>query len=167
MWDWTVFVIGLLSGLIIMVLLSWFAYNTRLFVFSQCPRTLRRCSIVDYYIDPGQALASGEDLGKILFLNSQNQLYYRRPLRNYSCVPAVNRATHISYPQYCLFTGPGGTEIKGKQIAPSSNVYRVQGDSISSMKTIVTGEDCQPQNDAEYVMGRPVLDWDTSSKNID
>lgn len=159
--DFVSFVIGLLLGAIIMLLLVWIAYFTRTFLFTYCPTQARPCGGADYYNDPGDALAHNPQItvADILFLNDENEMFYKRVPRSTDCVPEFNQLVHLRFPQYCSFSTTGGTAGVWKETAFNSNVYRPDG---FSGPTLTTDGNCDPAPGSPVSTGTPLLRWDAN-----
>jgi hypothetical protein len=158
--DFVSFVIGLLLGLIIMLILIWIAYFTRSFLFTFCPVQTPSCAAGDYLNDPGDALANNPQLtaSDILFLDSNNELFYNRVVRTNDCSPQ-NPIVFIEFPQYCSFSTTGGTAGIWKETAFNSNIYNPDG---FSGPTITTTGSCQPVPGSPVVSGVPLVRWDAN-----
>lgn len=152
------FFIGVLLGMIILLLLVWISYATRSFVFTYCPIQARACGGADYYNDPGDALAHNPQItvAEILFLNDQDNMFYRRVPRTTECVPEGNQIVHMRFPQYCSFSN-GGTGGVWKESAFNSNIYRPVG---FAGPTITTDGNCDPAPGSPFTTGQPLLRWD-------
>lgn len=157
--DFVSFVIGLLLGMIVMLLLVWIAYFTRSFLFTYCPTQARPCGGADYYNDPGDALAHYPNLtvGEILFLNDNNEMFYRRVPKSTDCVPEANELVHMKFPQYCSFATTGGVSETWKETAFNSNIYT---SDIMPGARIVTDGNCDPSPGQIVETGVPILRWD-------
>lgn len=156
--DFVSFMIGLLLGMIMMLLLVWASYAGRVFLFTYCTTGAPFCAGADYYNDPGDALANDPriNVGEILFLNSNNQMFYKRVPRTTNCIPEGNQTVHMKFPQYCSFSGVG---ISGtwKESAFNSNVY----DPVSGIGDIITTSgSCIPIEGQDVTSGVPLLEWD-------
>lgn len=152
------FVIGFLLGCIILLLLTWISYFTRTFIFTYCPISSRPCGGNDYYNDPGDGLAHNPQVtvNDVLFLNDQNELFYKRIPRVTDCVPEYNQLVYMKFPQYCSFTG-GETGGIWKETSFNSNIYEPVGFTGA---TITTDGNCIPSEGSSYTSGVPVLRWD-------
>jgi hypothetical protein len=157
--DFASFIIGLILGMIIMLILVWIAYFTRSFLFTYCPTQARPCAGADYYNDPGDALANNPQItvSEILFLNDQDEMFYRRVPKTSDCTPEGNQIVHMVYPQYCSFTGTGGSTGTWRETAFNSNIYQPDGFSGA---TIVSAGNCTPSPGAPLSSGVPLLEWD-------
>jgi len=151
------FTIGLLLGMIILLILVWIAFYTRTFLFTYCPTQARACSGPDYYNNPGEALSNGANINDILFLNDQNEMYYKRVPKTTNCVPVSNQAVHIFFPQYCEFSDDKGLSNTYKSNSFGSNIYKPA--SGLPGPTITTSGNCDP-NPGIYTDGVPLLKWD-------
>lgn len=160
MFDLISFVVGLLVGMIIMLLIIWILYATRSFLFTYCPTQARVCGGADYYSDPSDALANDSKLtvGEILFLNDNNEMFYRRVPKSTDCVPAANDLVYMKYPQYCTFTNINGNTGTYKETAFNSNLYKLVGDSTAQPFT--TEGNCDPTPQQSIISGNPQLKWD-------
>jgi hypothetical protein len=130
----------------------WAAYNNRVFLFTYCPTTVPDCLGPDYFNDPGDALAQGANLDKILFLNDKNQMFYERVPRTTSCIPDGDQTIRILYPQYCSFVIDHKT-VTGKALEFDSPSYLTTNNVV-----VLTDGDCQPLSIA--TSGIPQLRWD-------
>ena len=97
--DFVSFVLGLLLGAILMLVIIWIAYYTRSFLFTYCPTQTRPCGANDFINDPANALANDINLkpDQILFLNNNNELFYKRVPRSTDCIPENNQIVYIKY----------------------------------------------------------------------
>ena len=141
-------IVGILIGMIIMLLIVWLVYATRSFVFVSCPSGVPPCTAADYYNNPGNALANGAKVDDILFINSDNEMFYKRVPKNNNCAPLSNATVHVRYPQYCSFNG-----VVGKALSYNSPDYQVGGN------TVRTTGDCHISGGH----GVPILRWDATS----
>jgi len=156
------FTIGLLMGMVILLLLVWVAYFTRSFLFTHCPSQARPCAGADYYNNPGDALANNPQLtaSDILFLNNQNEMFYKRVPRVGNCIPESNQIVYIQYPEYCSFSSTGGTGGIWRETAFNSNIYKPNG---FSGPTITTTGNCEPSPGSPVTSGTPLIMWDSSA----
>ncbi len=156
------FVIGLLLGLLIMLIIVWILYISRVFMFAYCPVQARACGSADYYNDPGEALNEdpNADISQMLFLNDDKQMFYKRVPRTTDCVTESNQIVHIQYPQYCEFSNGKGSSSTWKETAYNSNIYRQT--SNPNGQSITTNGDCIPTNGSPYRTGTPLLKWDAN-----
>jgi hypothetical protein len=145
-----------------MLLLVWIAYFTRLFLFTYCPTQARACGGADYYNDPGDALANNPQLtpSDILFLNDQNEMFYKRVPKSTNCIPESNQIVYIKYPQYCSFSTTGGTAGIWIETAFNSNIYKPNG---FPGPTITTTGNCDPSPGSSVTSGVPLLQWDPNA----
>jgi hypothetical protein len=153
------FTIGLLLGMIILLILVWWAYFSRTFLFTYCPTQARPCGGGDYYNDPGDALANNPNVtvAEILFLNDENEMFYRRVPKNTDCVPEANQLVYIQYPQYCSFSNSVGVSGTWRETAFNSNIYSPFG---FIGPNITTNGNCDPAPGSPAVSGVPLLLWD-------
>lgn len=150
MFDWISFLIGLLIGLLLMLIIVWICYDTRTFVFEYCATQSPYCSGINYFNDPGQAIGcAGANIDDILFLNREDELFYRRVQKTNKCIATTDQVVHIPYPQYCLFD-INGVAVQGKLITDVDYLL-TNGDTIAS------NPNCQPPNST----GTPLLKWDS------
>jgi len=157
MFDFVSFIIGLLLGAILMLIAVWIAYYTRIFLFTYCPTSTRACGGLDYYNNPGEAISNGSNVNDILFLNNQNDLYYKRVPKTTNCVPESNQTVHISYPQYCQFSDNTGLSGTYRSSSFGSNIYKPA--SGLPGPTITTSGNCDP-TPGIYTNGIPLIKWD-------
>lgn len=161
-WDSPSFIVGLIIGIIITMIIMWIMYASRIFIFALCPARRAICTRDDYITDPGDAIAHGEDPSDILYVNSNNELYYRRVRSTRGCVPlARNTLVKISYPQYCEFETSTGSTYEGRSIVTGTYVYT---DENGNPQYITAGESCSPTipNDKDIVTGTPLPKWDST-----
>jgi hypothetical protein len=159
--DFTSFMIGLLLGMIMMLLLVWAAYAGRVFLFTYCAKSAPYCTGSDYYNDPGDALANDQSINvpEILYLNSNDEMFYRRVPKNSNCTPQGNQTVYMKYPQYCSFNNSSGVSGVWKETAFNSNIY----DPItghSGLTGIQTSGNCDPVGTQYLISGIPLLEWD-------
>jgi len=161
------FIIGLLLGMIFMLLFIWIAYFTRTFLFSYCASSARYCSSKDYFNNPGEALVHNPQLkaSDILFItnknnpNGQEEMYYKRVLKDFDCTPQNNQTVYMQYPQYCSFSSTGGSSGVWRETAFNSNIYKPDG---FVGPTIMTEGNCVPIPDSGVSSGIILLKWDPS-----
>ena len=157
--DFVSFIIGVLLGMILMLLLVWIAYFTRSFLFTYCPNQARPCGGADYYNDPGDALAhySNITVGEILFLNDNNEMFYRRVPKSTDCVTEATDLVYMKFPQYCRFSSTGGVSETWRETAFNSNIYT---SNTMPGGRIVTDGNCDPSPGQMVDSGVPILRWD-------
>jgi hypothetical protein len=162
MWDSVSALIGVFIGIIIAIIFGWVSYNNRFLVFTGCPRNIARCHREQYYEDPGDALADGANIDRLLFLNDKSQLYqHRRP--KVICRPGSNQDKHIKRPQYCLFESSQGILIEAKNTEFNSSNYISVNTIDDNYIDIISPIDCKPQsNTGEMIVsnGVPLIKWD-------
>lgn len=124
--DFVAFFVGFLLGMILMLLGIWIAYFSRSFIFTYCASQARACGAADFFNDPAEALANNPQItvADILFLNDVNEMFYKRVPRTTDCVVESNQLVYMKFPQYCSFSGTGGTTGTWKETAFNSNTYR-------------------------------------------
>jgi len=156
--DFISFVIGLLLGMVMMLLLVWIAYMTRVFLFTYCAKQARKCAGTDYYNDPGDALSNNPNLtvNDMLFVNDNDEMFYKRVPATTACVPESNQIVYMKYPQYCTFFNDGGSNT-WKETAFNSNIYRPVGFTGPTVETV---GNCEPKPDQEVISGKPIIRWD-------
>lgn len=161
MFDWGSFGIGTLVGAIAMLFAIWVAYVSRSFMFTYCARQPRMCSGGDYYTNPGDALANNPQLSvsDILFVNDDNELYYKRVPEVGTCNPQGNQLVYIRNPEYCAFSG-GGVTGTWKQIQFGSRVYVSTADPTDA--PIYSDADCQPNAGQAATSGTTLVRWDST-----
>ena len=147
--------------MIIMLLLVWLSYFTRTFLFSYCPTTMRACASVDYFNNPGDALANGSELDDILFINDEGEMVYKRVPRTNTCYPQTNQVVDIEYPQYCSFTDSSGASGTWKATAFGSNIYKPANGLPGA--TVTTLGNCDPAPGSAVVSGSVILAWDANT----
>ena len=151
--DGNATLVGFVMGMIITILLFWLLYDTRSFVFANCPVNQKQCSSADYYNDPGDAIANGYSASDILTI-VDGVMYYTRVPKNDDCTPGPNQTVQITNPQYCLFTPTtGGNSVVGKSVSFNNYNYLLEGTSSS----LTTNGNCIPQG-SSYT-GEPILEW--------
>lgn len=163
--DVSSFIVGILLGMIILAVIVWLVFAFRGSVFQNCPHHTRECLTADYYNDPGNALINNPHLksSDILFLDSNNHLFYDRTQKNIECnANTSNKVAYIRYPQYCSFANSEGVNGVWKQTAYNSNIYVPQG---FDGPTITTDGNCKINNDVESAItsGIPLLRWDSNT----
>src|SRR3990172_7730012 len=124
MHNWASFFIGGLTFTVILLIIVWLTYSTRTFVFSACPTDIPICRGANYYNDPGEAIANGSNVNDILFIDSNNEMFYKRVRRTNNCIPGFNQTIPIMFPQYCSFTDVFGATSTWKETYFNSNIYR-------------------------------------------
>lgn len=159
MFDLVSFVIGLILGMIILLTLVWLAYYTRVFLFTYCPTQSPACTLSSYYNNPADALANGSDINDILFINDQDEMYYKRVPKNGNCIPQSNQTIHILHPEYCQFSNNNGLSVTYRSNGFGSNLYK-QANGLPG-PTITTTGNCDPVSDI-YTSGVPLLQWDAN-----
>lgn len=157
--DFVSFIIGMLVGMIIMLLLIWAAYAARIFLFTYCAKSAPFCGGADYYNDPGDGLAHNPQItvGEVLFLNDNDEMFYRRIPRSTNCIPEGNQIVYMKYPQYCSFSGTGITGT-WKESAFNSNIYKAVG--LVGSPVVTTTGNCDPEDGQYVTSGVPLLKWD-------
>lgn len=157
--DFVSFIIGLLLGAILTLILIWISYFTRTFLFTYCPTQARPCGAADYFNDPGEALAHNPQItvSEILFINDQEEMFYKRVPRTTECVPESNQIVYMKFPQYCNFSTTGGTAGVWRETAFNSNMYNPDG---FPGPTITTDGNCGPSPGSPVTDGTPILRWD-------
>lgn len=162
--DFVSMVIGLLLGAIITLLLIWVAYYTRTFLFTYCATQSRPCGGGDYYNDPGDGLANNPNVSvpEILFINENDQMFYKRIRKNTDCVAESNQTVYMKYPQYCEFSTTAGATGVWKETAFGSNMYSPEGEDTPDAPTVSTDGDCQPSPGTVVTTGKPLLRWDAN-----
>lgn len=161
MWDTPSFVIGLMIGLILMLIIVWALYAGRTFVFSICPKGRNFCNNRDYFDNPANALADGAKLDDILFINDQDQMYYKRVVKNRGCIPIGSRQTvKINHPQYCNFKGRDSQNYEGVNTEFGSRLYHMKTDNGTTY-SVLTRDNCEVESSENnfVVSGRPMLKW--------
>ncbi len=143
--------------MIIMLLIVWICYLSRSFLFSYCADNPPYCAGSDYYNDPGDALANDPNINvsDILYLNDENQMFYRRVPNTTDCVVENNQIVYIQYPQYCSFNNIGGEALTYKETAFNSNIYL----TANGTQGITTSGDCNPEPGQSMTNGVPLLQW--------
>lgn len=152
--EFVSFVIGLLLGMIIMLIIVWIAYYTRIFMFTNCPTSSKMCSGPDYFNNPGQALSNGAKLEDILYINDNGQLRYKRMPKQINCVPDFGQDVQIIYPQYCRFTDNNNNAEIYRATAFGSNIYKPASGLAGPIVT--TDGNCNPVQ-SFYNKGTPLL----------
>jgi len=147
------FLIGLFLGMIIIILTFVSLYNTNSVVFTYCDYNVPKCLSDDYLNIPGFAIAEGYKADDIMFVNSNNELIYERPIRK-KCDPGLDRNIRINNPQYCEFEYNGNKTI-WKQLFFDSNIY----ENENFTNRIRTNENCYSL-DRGFKNGKPVIKWD-------
>lgn len=157
--DFVSLTIGLLLGMVLMLILIWISYFTRLFLFTYCPTQAPECAGANYYNNPGDALVNNPQLtvDDILFLNNQNEMFYKRVPRTTNCVPGSNQVVYIQYPQYCSFSSTSGNTGIWQETAFNSNIYKPSG---FPGPTITTTGNCEPTSGSPVSSGIPLIRWD-------
>jgi hypothetical protein len=155
------FSIGILLGLLIMLVLVWIAYNSRIFVFTYCPTSTPTCSASDYFNDPGEALAHGANIDDILFLNDKNILLYKRVPNTTTCTPGPNQIVPVPHPEFCSFSGSGLSGITGTRVSIHDlNTYNINVPGRKS--TVLSRENCVPDTGQFVTSGIPLIQWSTA-----
>lgn len=159
--DFTSFILGLLVGALLMLIIIWIFYFTRTFLFTYCPTQARPCGGADYYNDPGDALANNPQLtpSDILFITSNNEMFYTRVPRNTDCVPESNQIVYMQYPQYCSFSTTGGVSGTWIESAFNSNIYNPSG--FVGPKVTTSGN-CIPNPGYPVTTGIPIVNWNAN-----
>jgi hypothetical protein len=162
-WCWAPFFIGLLAGFIIIVVLVWIAYGTRILFFSRCAGHDPYCAGADYFNDPGQAIAGGANQDDILFLNDNGQMFYKRVPQHTGCHPDIGQIVPIVHPQYCNFTD-GVARYTGRSSSFNSPHYTI---NTNGGKVVVeTDANCAPidtdPSTLTITSGSPILKWDAT-----
>lgn len=151
-WSWPSFAIGLVVGILIVVLLLWLAFLTRVFVFRYTPRSFPTCGATDYFNDPKDATELGGREEDMLFV-SEGILLYRRKQANTRCVPGADQVVSIPQPPVCSFLDGEGQEFIGYL---EDGRYKVPtGDGVLSIKS---SRHCRPDRDenSPFSTGTPL-----------
>lgn len=144
------FIVGLLSGMIIMFVILYACFYGRVFIYEYCATTQPLCYTDDYINNPSDAIQDGFNVNSILFLENNN-LYYRRPQKT-QCTP-IQSTIQIQNPQYCEFYQSTGSEgIIGKALQFNSTSYELSNGDI--LKNV---SNCKPSE--TYDNGVPLLMW--------
>jgi len=155
------FIVGLIIGMIILIIIVWILYATRAPPFSFCSDGTR-CTGVDYYNDPGDALAANPSLTvpEILAITSDEIMLYDRVLKKADCIPERDQIVEITYPQYCNFSTVGGPVVQYRDTAFNANIYKPA--SGGAGVNVATTGNCKPVvgSGSNYTDGVPVLKWD-------
>lgn len=154
-WSWIPFVVGLMIGMIVILIIIWALYVSRVFMFTYCPKSYPNCAGGDYFNNPSDALDNGSNIDDILFIR-EGKLFYKRQPRTSQCVPEINQVKHIKNPQYCLFTTNDGQVFQGRSESLNSSLYNL-GNGMS----VITQGDCHPVTPQNFVSGIPQLKWDS------
>lgn len=163
MWDTISAIIGIFIGIIIALIFGWVSYKTRFFVFTYCANDIiRHCKQDDYYSTPGEQLAAGGDLDRMLFINDKDHLFWHRGVENL-CIPGRKQDVRIKYPQYCSFTTDNGVKVEARNESFESPYYTSTSKYGDNYINILAQENCKPQSSTgPYVFtdGSPELKWD-------
>jgi len=183
MWDGVSFIVGILVGMIIMVIIFWITYYNRVFIFTKCPNNVLPCLYDQYWNDPGNALNQNSSLqaSDILFINSNQQMLYKRVPKSSACVPVSDSQTvTIVNPQWCQFTTQNGvtpSTLAGQTFQARNSVFEsplytgTLGDGTKI--EVLTDGNCQairsetnttPSQDIVVRGGAPVLRWDANTQ---
>lgn len=147
-----------------MLIITWITYSTRTFIFTVCPSELIRCRNVNYFNNPGNAIADGAQVDDILSLDSDERLMYKRVPKDL-CLPESNQDVHILNPQYCSFTLDDGTSIEAKSTFFESPFYVATQGSEDARLEIVTSGNCYPVSNNQNLdirTGVPLVKWDSA-----
>lgn len=137
--------LGLVTGMLIMLLLVWAAYASRTVVFSRCALEVKPCTSAEYINDPGEAIARGHTSN--LFVGD-GKLYYKRALSGsgQQCHPDVDQTVHIHYPRVCNFgTRRGVLQGQGRYLTETGQTV----DALPNCVSLTTG----------VPNGTPVAEW--------
>lgn len=151
--------------MLVVLIVGWICYQSRIFVFAYCPGTLLGCKKGDYFNNPGDALASGVNLTGSLYLapgpGSTQTLYYRRPANNSQCIPE-NPTVRIDNPRYCSFTDITGQKHIGVQLSFNAPdyVYPASPGPGETQTYVSTVGNCQPTSGSLVIGGEPLPWWD-------
>ena len=161
-WDGPSCVIGIFIGLSIMLILTWIGYSTRTFIYADVPLSYPECRFVNYFNNPGNAIANGANADEILSVNSSNEMRYQRVPKDV-CVPGSNQDVRIINPQYCLFVQDDGTSIEAKNTFYDSPYYISTSDINGKKLDIISLPNCNPASNNQglnLVSGSPEIKWD-------
>lgn len=144
MFDAIAFFTGLVLGMIILLIIVWVSYSSRVVFFSNCSRSQPYCVDKDYLNDPGMAIAKGYSTKELFHVSPDNHLYYRRP-RVANCHHHLDQQVQITHPQYC--------EVSGREyrvLTPGGDSYIADNGEV-----VFLGKNCG--------YGTPLTKWDASS----
>lgn len=159
--DFVSFTIGLLLGMIIMLIFVWIAYYTRTILFTYCPYEPHFCLSGDYYMNPGEALASDSNLKDTdILVVHDGKLYYKRITKN-PCTPGKNQTIVVPFPQFCLFRDDAGGEVlyKNKQYNSPFYLPYHMNESNGNIQITSLGH-CDPMPGMAMTSGTPVAKWE-------
>lgn len=164
MWDSFSALIGIFIGFFLAILIVGIGYQTRIFLFTGCPRQEVRCRPSNYFKDPGDALKNGSNINSILFQNTDSEIIYHQVPKD-PCRPGPEQDVVMDYPQYCVFTDNHGHNYEAKNTTFQSPYYTTTSKVNGSYVDIVSGKQCKPQNnDGNLILvkGTPELKWDSN-----
>lgn len=148
-----------------MLILLWASYASRTFIFTTTPREYPQCLSSQYFNDPTNAIADGYTVDQLLAINSDDQLEYRRPPKEF-CVPGDNQVVTIRNPQYCLFTATQDGQqftFEGKNHLFDTPFYTSTSQIDGRTIDIITNGNCKPQTNTDpniiVTDGTPLKKW--------
>lgn len=149
------FLIGIFSGMILMIILSWISYNNRILVFANLPVQGVTCRSNQYYNNPVEAIKHGAN-PKNLFSIKDGQLYYTRVPKEL-CRPGSSQTIPVQ-PQFCQFTTEDGNVFEAKNDSYDSPYYFSEDKNIE----VYSPSNCKPQrSNINVVSGRPIIKWES------
>lgn len=149
-WNWGVFFIGFLAGVILILIILLISYIVNGFVFTNCVNGPTPCLATDYYNDYQEALDDGYKPEDIFFIGPRGRLFYRRVPRNQNCRPGVNQIIRIKYPPICQFSS-------GSRSPLITGNYQGDGEyKLTDGRIIKASENCIP-DDPNFTTGNPVI----------
>lgn len=154
MFDLITFLIGLFSGMILMIILSWISYNNNILIFANLPTQGITCRSNQYYNNPIEAIKHGAN-PKDIFSIKDGSLYYTRVPKEL-CRPGPSQTIKVQ-PQFCQFTTESGQSFEAKNRSYDSAYYF----SNDNEYEVYAPSNCKPQrSNADVVSGRPILKWE-------
>lgn len=141
-----------------MMVITWSAYSTRTFIFTNCLNGELQCLAKNYYADPGQAMQEEGATPENILHVTGGKLYYRR-VRKDNCRPGDNQEVHIKYPQVCEFKNENGTTFRAMNTYLNSPYYTA---TVNGMNVDVTSSgNCDPMSSSvgNVVSGIIIPTW--------
>jgi len=164
--NWWIFLFGIVIGIIITILLVWLFYSQRWIIFSNCNNVVPICNSINYFNDPTDALKNNPNLkpSDILMLNSNGtQLIYKRVPKISNCMPGSDQNIVIDFPEVCQFSDSTGETLAAQRgpvnVTTLSIDYKANNFTIPQVK-----KNCVnpfPSNPVKWLVnsGKPTTQW--------
>lgn len=154
MWAWSVFFIGFLVGIVILLIIVWLLYINKIFFFEYCSETQPTCKRDNYFRNPSEAIANGYPVDEILTIKNGNMYFTRPPVTN-NCTPGNNQTILITFPEFCAFETIDGLFEGTNGGVGDTYIVDINGEKVE----VVTSKSCNPISPNTIISGTPILAW--------